>query len=488
MCFGGVIYNLQKRQAVDCQYLQCLKEQSLRGSSVAVCDLGRGYQICTQVMGEFAELPYARTFKNILGNINNIVVNAPTIALRFASAQACQAVSNRQQDLLNKALTSQLRVFNGLCPNWPLVACRVKESFLSMMDMQRQSQQGLLGINAAEAKRNLEICQQAAPPKQRSAGTLDIAQMFNYAARFGAYARDVQNMRISDQIPIGEEYYRVYRQLNPSETLSDIPNAVRVEALKLEQKGNDVIGKMTKDDKVVDVVFRNAKIDDVQKILQSDKLMEAAKYGYAFKDIKEINGRITTAQEQAEQYLKLRETFKEYYDPAKAKPALVTAEGAVKAAEKAVTEAKDAKTASEIKTAEENLKATQKELTAQKQRAALAETVSKSGATPGQIEAALVDIDKQMTALVASGEMVFDANGDVSPISGEIYYKYQSLHTNYLALRNAQAAARLQGAQNLANSIGTLSDYAAKWAYDKGALKFLRLSGTFNRLDPRVPE
>ncbi len=80
-CWSGVVYNLNKWRLIQCGYLQCLKEQAAGGHGLAVCDRTRGVAMCRQIMGEIFELPYVRTVKNLLSNINTVVQN-PLFILR----------------------------------------------------------------------------------------------------------------------------------------------------------------------------------------------------------------------------------------------------------------------------------------------------------------------------------------------------------------------------------------------------------------------
>jgi hypothetical protein len=88
-CVGGMIYNAGKWQDIECGYLLCLKEQAANGQSVAVCELGKSYKLCTQVVGEIFELPFVRVIMNLGENINAIISNLPSYLLQFFTNYAC---------------------------------------------------------------------------------------------------------------------------------------------------------------------------------------------------------------------------------------------------------------------------------------------------------------------------------------------------------------------------------------------------------------
>jgi hypothetical protein len=143
-CFGGVVFSLQKKQAIDCSYLQCLKEQSSTGSSVAVCDLSRGYAVCMNVMGEAGEFPLVRTFKNIAANVNAIIQNWPSYVAKSLLDVRC--------------LPAQVSPPPFPCTDWYRIGCRVQESFFSVSDAARQTTQAFGGIRDDEGKRYREMC------------------------------------------------------------------------------------------------------------------------------------------------------------------------------------------------------------------------------------------------------------------------------------------------------------------------------------------
>lgn len=90
MCTGGMIYNAGKWQDINCGYLQCLKEQSLYGSSTAVCEAARSYKTCTQLVGETFELPFINIVTNLAENINSIIEQLPQYIFKWSANQWCE--------------------------------------------------------------------------------------------------------------------------------------------------------------------------------------------------------------------------------------------------------------------------------------------------------------------------------------------------------------------------------------------------------------
>jgi len=160
MCLGGVVYNLQKYQAIDCNYLQCLKEQSTNAGNIRVCEQGRSYQMCSQVVGEFMELPFINMFKNLVQNANHMLKNLPMLAGKFGLMKACDG--QVFISAIPKAATECYQIKIG----WKAVACSLGNSVIGAIDGQKQSSQALQGIRDVEAAElALQLCEDAAAGK-----------------------------------------------------------------------------------------------------------------------------------------------------------------------------------------------------------------------------------------------------------------------------------------------------------------------------------
>lgn len=195
MCLGGVIYNLNKDVAIDCGHLQCLKEQSLRGSSVSTCALGTGFRKCMQVQGEIGELPFLRTFKNIANNINSIIKNLPFIALKWGQVEAC---NHFEGSLGTRSCT-------GPCPNWPCYVCRFTGTLITYVDAQQQTTRAIQGISDTEgAKKALQVCKDATgnAPDQTKLAQRGYQALLGEMARDGAAAQDAQYQAMSTGKPM----------------------------------------------------------------------------------------------------------------------------------------------------------------------------------------------------------------------------------------------------------------------------------------------
>ncbi len=94
-CWSGVVYNLNKYREIDCGYLECLKEQALNGASIAPCEQAKGVKMCRAITGEIFELPYIRSIKNLLGNINKLIQAPTTLLINKLQASACQGTDTK---------------------------------------------------------------------------------------------------------------------------------------------------------------------------------------------------------------------------------------------------------------------------------------------------------------------------------------------------------------------------------------------------------
>jgi len=128
MCVGGMIYNAGKWQDINCGYLQCLKDQSLQGGSVAVCEQGKSYKLCTQVVGEVFELPFARVIKNIGANINSVIQNLPGMLMKWGFNAACKPY-----------ITPMSVPCEGV--NWQCVGCHLSNAVMHVVDYSKETKQ-----------------------------------------------------------------------------------------------------------------------------------------------------------------------------------------------------------------------------------------------------------------------------------------------------------------------------------------------------------
>lgn len=73
LCLPGVIYNLNKYQQLDCEYLQCLKVYSATGLDVRQCEVMKSTKTCAIYVGEAFEVPGVRIIKNLFSNTADII-------------------------------------------------------------------------------------------------------------------------------------------------------------------------------------------------------------------------------------------------------------------------------------------------------------------------------------------------------------------------------------------------------------------------------
>jgi hypothetical protein len=207
MCVGGVIYNMNKNLAIDCEYLMCLKQQSTTGANVAVCDNARGFNKCMRVIGEYGEAPYVRVMKNLFGNVNHVLKNLPVIGARFAFMEACAEYTGAMK-----------KVKDLNCGDMKAFSCILVDSILTVADTGKQSTQAFSGLrNEAAAKKALEVCSQAIadkpPSKIAQKGISSAVSSFGGIARNAAAQRDAQLSAGSTTVTpnvvqqLSEQYY-----------------------------------------------------------------------------------------------------------------------------------------------------------------------------------------------------------------------------------------------------------------------------------------
>jgi hypothetical protein len=90
-CWPAVVYNVNKLRQIDCGYVYCLKETSLKGTDISVCDTAKSIQYCTFVTGQiFETVPFTRWAKNIGANIADMLNNiGPLAAASIAKETYC---------------------------------------------------------------------------------------------------------------------------------------------------------------------------------------------------------------------------------------------------------------------------------------------------------------------------------------------------------------------------------------------------------------
>jgi hypothetical protein len=189
-CFGGVVHSMAKKNAIDCQYLACLKEQSALGLSVQTCELSHAYAQCMNVAGELSELPIARIYKNMIANLNSVIQNLPAVALKIQLDIACAPHLKFRENI-------------G-CFDTPRTLCRIKDSFLQIQDIRKSAMQAYSGVTPEETERYLNVCNQAAQPfngqiqqvnsqvRQLGSQVLGAAGYFDTFSKIGALRRDLE--------------------------------------------------------------------------------------------------------------------------------------------------------------------------------------------------------------------------------------------------------------------------------------------------------
>jgi hypothetical protein len=218
MCLGGVIYNLQKDVAIDCQYLACLKEQSTKGASVAVCQRARSYNICKQVVGEMGELPYVRVFKNLADNLNHVLTNLPYVLAEKAFYNTCS----------DKLGATGGASCSGQIHDWKCIGCQFTNSLLQVVDAQKQTNKAMAGIpNAGQTS----VCDVALTDKKAEPTRGE--SITDYAAREAARQRDLQGRAQSD--PDVQKAVAAARNLPPNIPQPDPDSDYETEMAQISQ-------------------------------------------------------------------------------------------------------------------------------------------------------------------------------------------------------------------------------------------------------------
>ena len=72
LCVPGVLYNLQKARAIDCQYIKCLKSTAV-GMPIKACVSQRDYGWCSYVYGQFFNILPVAMLSQIANNIKKML-------------------------------------------------------------------------------------------------------------------------------------------------------------------------------------------------------------------------------------------------------------------------------------------------------------------------------------------------------------------------------------------------------------------------------
>ena len=89
LCLPGIIFNLQKARAIECEYIGCLK-LAKDGLPVSICSERKSYQQCKFVFGEFFNLiPFAAAISVIAQNILT-ALSSPLALVGFIASGSCR--------------------------------------------------------------------------------------------------------------------------------------------------------------------------------------------------------------------------------------------------------------------------------------------------------------------------------------------------------------------------------------------------------------
>ncbi|MEM4366447.1 MAG: hypothetical protein QXN46_02550, partial [Candidatus Woesearchaeota archaeon] len=89
LCLPGIIYNINKYNQIQCDYVNCLKDAKKQGLPISYCANVKSEASCAFVFGElFQLLPFTALFNRIVGILIDILSN-PFTALQVIAAYYC---------------------------------------------------------------------------------------------------------------------------------------------------------------------------------------------------------------------------------------------------------------------------------------------------------------------------------------------------------------------------------------------------------------
>jgi len=193
VCLGGIVYNLQKHVAIECGYVQCLKEQTAQSQNLAVCERKRAFEQCVEVVGVVEQLPIVNWFNNVMSNINNILQNLPAYATKVGVDVMCMRYQGPTS------------IQGDPCFDWVDVGCSFADSILETVDAGSQSSQARQGLRDPEAAAaRVQLCK-AAVDKSYTAvqGNRMTGEMSDESLRYAAFIRDAQARNIVEEDTTG---------------------------------------------------------------------------------------------------------------------------------------------------------------------------------------------------------------------------------------------------------------------------------------------
>ena len=198
MCVGGIIYSLNKDLVIDCAYIQCLKEQSVRGGNVATCDLSRGFRKCMQVMSEVGELPLVRIVTNVAENLNGMIQTLPYVILEKVIYEVCADSFGTGGEASCSSKTG----------DWQCSLCQIARALFGTIDSLRQNKalEGLRDAGASEA--GLRTCENALAPFDPTEHRRSTSDTLMTAGRKLSEQRDAERRNNGDW----NTYPRVYEE------------------------------------------------------------------------------------------------------------------------------------------------------------------------------------------------------------------------------------------------------------------------------------
>jgi len=152
-CLPAIVYNLNKYNQIDCEYLQCLKVYSASGLDISQCDAEKSSKVCSIVVGEAFELPFVRIGTNFFSNTADVIRNSFGVGFEVVTniiarnVVKCGELYNYQTGAKNSltdnngAISTRLK--NGGYSGYAIALCRFPLALQEYIALSKKTGQNL---------------------------------------------------------------------------------------------------------------------------------------------------------------------------------------------------------------------------------------------------------------------------------------------------------------------------------------------------------
>ncbi|MFH1510729.1 MAG: hypothetical protein ABIF10_03480 [Candidatus Woesearchaeota archaeon] len=118
-CIPGIIDGLEKWRQIQCNYGVCLRDSVKNGIPIKVCEDQKEYLECKYLSGEiFQILPYATSFKNMLGTAAGLLSDPWVLAFGINTAVFCYLIFEPPHShimcIIGKVIKELMRLFQDV--------------------------------------------------------------------------------------------------------------------------------------------------------------------------------------------------------------------------------------------------------------------------------------------------------------------------------------------------------------------------------------